>query len=147
MKKLINRRRTVEELRELEHSIAFWSTEAAEQYGRYETVISAGALLQRVPRSLYALAATWLRGNVEPGRRLSRAEIRAALLPDDIVASAGVWDNVEFINFLEEHNWFDGHAYGLRTPDGGITWGLPPHYTRNVYADAYDDEPVEHVIH
>jgi hypothetical protein len=46
-------------------------------------------------------------------------KIEKELNPSRIVSSGGAWDNVEFINFLYEKNFFDKHD-GIITNDGAI---------------------------
>ncbi len=41
------------------------------------------------------------------------------LYPSNIVDTAGAWDDIEFINFLYDRNFFDG-CDGIITPDGAV---------------------------
>ena len=43
-----------------------------------------------------------------------------SLNPSDIVFSAGCWDDIDFINHLEENNFFDTGVTGVITNDGAV---------------------------
>lgn len=42
------------------------------------------------------------------------------LNPDNIVSSAGCWDDIDFINHLEENRFFDTGISGVITSDGAV---------------------------
>lgn len=43
-----------------------------------------------------------------------------SLNPDNIVSSAGCWDDIDFINHLEENRFFDTGVSGVITSDGAV---------------------------
>lgn len=60
--------------------------------------------------------------------------------PDNIVDSAGCWDNEQFVSDI----WEIGEPIGFKTPDGAVIldWrsaGLKGPYTENEYYDIYEN--------
>ena len=47
--------------------------------------------------------------------------VKSCVYPDDIVGSAGAWDDIDFINFLENKNYFAKYD-AIITPDGAVVF-------------------------
>jgi len=48
-------------------------------------------------------------------------EIKKEVYPLDIVDTAGVWDDIDFINYLYENNYFNNYD-AIITPDGAVVF-------------------------
>ncbi len=79
----------------------------------------------KIQRIFQATSSTLIGANEELKKlaeefyKLSWEDLEISVYPEDIVEFAGVWQDLDFINFLEYNNFFD-NCDGIVIPDGAI---------------------------
>lgn len=131
---------------ELDESIIFASNDpgSSRHYGNILRIMKpTNKTLNGPNEELFQLAQDFFK---EQGLDIpSKNEIVKELNPENIVSNAGAWDNVDFINFLYDKNFFSKYD-GIITNDGAIFFESNKQNTIGIKKLKEDEEITENEI-
>jgi hypothetical protein len=109
-----------------------------DNYGKYNFLLKSSDLPE-IPDWVKQ----WALDHPVHGKWLNEDNIEASINPEDIVDSAGLWDEAEFVSHLwneNENKFLDEEIYGFKTPDGAVVFDASDAPVKRGDAFLYDNK-------